>query len=72
MADLSFERTQVFLGETHFVTQYKMSATVKGHRIACDGADVFAVADGKIARKDTYLDWPAACTATPVWCPLLA
>lgn len=57
--DLSFERTQVYLGESHFVSQYRMSATTEGHLIVCDGVDVFAVEDGKIARKDTYLDWPA-------------
>jgi ketosteroid isomerase-like protein len=57
--DLSFERTQVYLGERHFVSQYRMSATAEGRRIVCDGVDVFAVEGGKIARKDTYLDWPA-------------
>jgi ketosteroid isomerase-like protein len=36
-----------------------MSATAEGRRIVCDGVDVFTVEDGKIARKDTYLDWPA-------------
>ena len=57
--DLSFERTQVYLGEGHFVSQYRMSATAEGRPIVCDGVDVFAVVDGKVARKDTYLDWPA-------------
>jgi hypothetical protein len=57
--DLSFERTQVSIGEQHFVSQYKMSATSNGRRIVCDGVDVFAVQGGKVARKDTYLDWPA-------------
>ena len=57
--DLSFERTQVYIGEHHFVSQYRMSATAEGRRIVCDGVDVFAVNGGKIARKDTYLDWPA-------------
>ena len=57
--DLSFERTQVYFGERHFVSQYRMSATAEGRRIVCDGVDVFAVEDGKVARKDTYLDWPA-------------
>jgi len=36
-----------------------MSATAEGRPIVCDGVDVFAVDDGKVARKDTYLDWPA-------------
>ena len=57
--DLSFERTQVHIGERHFVSQYRMSATTEGRRITCDGVDVFLVDDGKVARKDTYLDWPA-------------
>lgn len=56
--DLSFERTQVHIGERHFVSQYRMSATTEGRRITCDGVDVFLVDDGKVARKDTYLDWP--------------
>ena len=57
--DLSFERTRVHFGERHFVSQYRMSATAEGRPIVCDGVDVFAVEDGKVARKDTYLDWPA-------------
>ena len=57
--DLSFERTQVYFGDGHFVSRYRMSATTEGRRIVCDGVDVFAVEDGKVARKDTYLDWPA-------------
>ena len=57
--DLSFQRTQVYVGERHFVSQYRMSATAEGRRIVCDGVDVFAVDGGKVARKDTYLDWPA-------------
>jgi steroid delta-isomerase-like uncharacterized protein len=57
--DLAFERTNVLFGDRHFVSQYRMSATTEGRRIECDGVDVFLVEDGKIARKDTYLDWPA-------------
>lgn len=57
--DLAFERTNVLFGDRHFVSQYRMSATAEGRRIECDGVDVFLVASGKIARKDTYLDWPA-------------
>ena len=36
-----------------------MVATADGKQITCDGVDVIAVTDGRIARKDTYLDWPA-------------
>ena len=30
--------------------------TVDGVPFACDGVDVFQLRDGRIARKDTYLD----------------
>ena len=35
------------------------ATTPDGRRLVCDGADVFAVENGQVARKDTYLDWPA-------------
>jgi uncharacterized protein (TIGR02246 family) len=58
--DIHFERTAVYTGDDHFVTQYRMSATTPdGRRLVCAGADVFAVENGLVARKDTYLDWPA-------------
>jgi hypothetical protein len=41
------------------VSEYEMSATSDGHLITCDGVDVIAVDGGLVARKDTYLDWPA-------------
>jgi uncharacterized protein (TIGR02246 family) len=72
--DIHFERTAVHIGDDHFVTQYRMSATAPdGRRLVCDGADVFTVRGGQVARKDTYLDWPAlqqqfapeAATAAP-------
>ena len=48
------------IGAEHFVSEYEMSATTaEGQLLVCDGADVFAVDDGRVARKDTYLDWPA-------------
>jgi hypothetical protein len=34
-----------------------MCGTAEGVSFACDGVDVFALSDGRIARKDTYLDW---------------
>ena len=55
--DLSFEHRRVMFGADHFVTEYEMSGTADGKRFACDGADVFTVPDGLIARKDSYLDW---------------
>jgi hypothetical protein len=33
-----------------------MSGTSGGSHFVCDGADVIAVNDGLVARKDTYLD----------------
>ena len=54
--------TWVYIGDGHFVSEYQMSATSDGTRITCDGVDVIAVVDGRIARKDTYLDWPAIQT----------
>jgi ketosteroid isomerase-like protein len=58
--DIRFERKRVHIGAGHFVSEYEMSATtVDGQLLVCDGVDVFAVVDGRVARKDTYLDWPA-------------
>ena len=58
--DIRFERSAVYTGADHFITQYRISATTPdGRRILCDGADVFAIEDGFVKRKDTYLDWPA-------------
>ena len=57
--DIRFVKTRVYIGDGHFVSEYQMSATADGKEITCDGVDVIAVADGLIARKDTYLDWPA-------------
>jgi ketosteroid isomerase-like protein len=58
--DIRFERSAVHIGADHFVTQYRMSATTPdGRSIVCDGADVFAIEEGLVARKDSYFDWPA-------------
>jgi steroid delta-isomerase-like uncharacterized protein len=58
--DIRFDRTRVHIGAGHFVSEYEMSATTaEGQLLVCDGVDVFAVEDGRVARKDTYLDWPA-------------
>ena len=57
--DIRFEKSRVYIGDGHFVSEYQMSATSDGKRILCDGVDVIAVVDGRIARKDTYLDWSA-------------
>ena len=57
--DLRFVKSRVYVGDGHYVSEYEMSATSDGKRVTCDGVDVIAVTDGRIARKDTYLDWPA-------------
>jgi steroid delta-isomerase-like uncharacterized protein len=55
--DLRFDRKTVYFGEGHIVSEYEMCGTADGTPFACDGVDVFALSDGRIARKDTYLDW---------------
>jgi ketosteroid isomerase-like protein len=57
--DIRFDRKRVYIGSEHFVSEYEMTASKDGHRIVCDGVDVFSVLDGLVARKDTYLDWAA-------------
>ena len=57
--DLRFERKRVSFGDAHFVSEYVMSGTVDGKHFVCDGVDVIAVKDGRVARKDSYADWVA-------------
>ena len=57
--DLRFDKSRVYIGGGHFVSEYQMSGTAEGKPFACEGVDVIAVSDGLIARKDTYLDWAA-------------
>jgi steroid delta-isomerase-like uncharacterized protein len=57
--DLAFERKTAYFGDDHIVTEYVVSATVDGVHAACDGCDVFQIRDGRMARKDTYLDLAA-------------
>ena len=57
--DIRFEKSRVYIGDGHFVSEYQMSGTAEGKSFACEGVDVIAVSDGLIARKDTYLDWAA-------------
>ena len=55
--DLHFEPVRVHVGADHFVSEYVLRGTRDGKPFACDGTDVFTIRDGKIARKDTYIDW---------------
>ena len=57
--DIRFDKSRVYIGDGHFVSEYQMSGSSEGKRFTCDGVDVIAVVDGRVARKDTYLDWPA-------------
>src|ERR1700724_4736979 len=54
--DIKFQRKTAYFGEGHMVTEYVVSGTVDGVPFACDGVDVFQLRDGRIGRKDTYLD----------------
>jgi steroid delta-isomerase-like uncharacterized protein len=54
--DLAFEPKRVHFGTDHFVSEYVMTGSVAGNPFSVDGIDVFTVEDGRIARKDTYLD----------------
>ena len=47
--DIRFEKSRVHIGYGHFVSESQMSATTDGKRITCDGADVIAVTDCRIA-----------------------
>jgi ketosteroid isomerase-like protein len=55
--DLKFEVKRLYVGADHIALEYDMSGTYEGSPFVCDGADVIAVADGLVARKDTYLDY---------------
>lgn len=57
--DVRFEPKRAHFGAEHFVSEYLMSGTADGKPFAIDGADVFTVRDGLVARKDSYLDWLA-------------
>jgi ketosteroid isomerase-like protein len=54
--NVHFEAKRVYMGTDHIVFEYDMSGTLDGSDFVCDGADVIAVSDGLVARKDTYLD----------------
>lgn len=54
--DLHFEIKRFYVGADHIALEYDMSGTHAQMRFVCDGADVIAVQDGLVTRKDTYLD----------------
>jgi len=55
--DLKFEPKRLYIGADHIALEYDMSGTYGSSHFVCDGADVIAVADGLVTRKDTYLDY---------------
>jgi steroid delta-isomerase-like uncharacterized protein len=55
--DVRFGLRRIHFGSEHFVSEYVMSGTAEGQAFAISGADVFAIRDGLVARKDSYLDW---------------
>ena len=57
--DLAFSLKRGYVGADHIVTEYQMSGTFGESPFVCDGADVIAVHEGRVARKDTYLDLSA-------------
>jgi ketosteroid isomerase-like protein len=57
--DLHFEIKRLYVGADHIALEYDMSGTYGQTHFQCDGADVIAVADGLVTRKDTYLDLTA-------------
>lgn len=62
--DLAFAPRRAHFGDDHFVSEYVVSGTAGGNAFAVDGVDVFTLRDGRVARKDTYLDLPAYLAQT--------
>ena len=69
LPDIHFEPVRLRAGEDFWVLESRMSGTVSapievedetieapGTRVEVDFLDVIAVADGRLARKDSYLD----------------
>lgn len=54
--DVHFEMKRFHTGPDHIAFEYDMSGTYVGTRFVTDGADIIAVADGLVTRKDTYFD----------------
>jgi ketosteroid isomerase-like protein len=54
--DVLFDMKRLYAGSDHLAFEYDMSGTYEGTRFVIDGADVIAVTDGLVARKDTYFD----------------
>jgi ketosteroid isomerase-like protein len=57
--DVRFQPVRVHFGRDHFVSEYVMSGTIQGHAFAIEGADIFTMREGLVARKDSYVDWVA-------------
>jgi ketosteroid isomerase-like protein len=57
--DLRFDARTLLFTDDHFVVEHTMSGTAGTAPFTCDGVDVVTVADGLVARKETYLDFVA-------------
>jgi steroid delta-isomerase-like uncharacterized protein len=69
LPDINFATRRLYAGEDHWVLESTLTGTVaapmeldgeqldaRGSKIEVDCVDVIAVRDGKVARKETYLD----------------
>ncbi|GAC1380198.1 MAG: hypothetical protein NVSMB4_09180 [Acidimicrobiales bacterium] len=54
--DIAFAFRRRHFAADHYSTEYEVSGTIGDKRASCEGADVFTLRDGLIARKDSYLD----------------
>ena len=51
---LRFTGRRMYVGDDFVVSEWTAHAERDGRRLEWDGVDVFAIRDGKIARKDVY------------------
>jgi SnoaL-like domain len=54
--DVQNAMNRIYLGTDHIALEYDMSGTFDGASFTVDAADVIAVANGLVTRKDTYFD----------------
>jgi steroid delta-isomerase-like uncharacterized protein len=67
--DINFEPMRLHMGDRHWVQESRVTATLAqtleidgvraeptGARVSFDAVDTFEVVDGRVARKDTYID----------------
>ena len=64
--DLRFDKSRVYIGDGHFVSEYQMSGTAEGKPFACEGVDVIAVFDG-LSRGRTHTLIGLPCSGNSTW-----